>query len=70
MKKEFYVAVIGLIASVIFWNLFINNLQDNTTYYDYDLIAYNFKQLALFISAFISSFCLIISLGGLFYENK
>lgn len=70
MKKEFYVAVLSFIFSIIFWNLFISNVNDINTYYDYDLIAYNFKQLGLFISAFISSFCLIISLGGLIYENK
>lgn len=70
MKNQVYIAAVSLFFSVIFLNMFIVNINDNTVYYDYDLISYNFKQLGLFVLSFISGFTLIISLGGLVYGEE
>jgi len=70
MKKQVYVAAISLFLSVIFLNLFISNVNDDTIYHTTELVIYNLKQLILFLISFISGFTLIISLGGIFYGEE
>jgi hypothetical protein len=70
MKKQVYIAAIRLFLSVIFLNLFISNVNDDTIYHTTELVIYNFKQLILFLISFISGFTLIISLGGIFYGEE